>query len=243
MTTKENLQEAVIVGFRPYFRYLEALGLQTNNESRFEEIRMGLLARVLELVAENKVTSDGEEFEKIIEDTWSEIPIDSDELIYELHSDPTLIFPKEDLPTSGEENLRILEEYCKEERIDAYETVVEETVVEEAVVEETVVEEAVVEETVVEETVVEDPMDELNLVADNLMTGSQLLDWPWYLELIAMAENSEGLIGLPNVLVKLHNQKLITTKRNMLDTILMALHSDIGTDGVRQISSLFDKLE
>ena len=43
--------------------------------------------------------------------------------------------------------------------------------------------------------------------------------------------------------IKLHNKKLITTKRDLLDTILVSLHGEVGTDGVRQISALFDKLE
>ena len=73
--------------------------------------------------------------------------------------------------------------------------------------------------------------------------ADSLLNWSWYLELLSMSENTEGLIALPNVLIKLHNKKLITTKRDLLDTILVSLHGEVGTDGVRQISALFDKLE
>ena len=109
--------------------------------------------------------------------------------------------------------------------------------------------EPVVYEPVVEEPVVEEPKkhvhDEncMHTHNEKPVQADSLLNWSWYLELLSMSENTEGLIALPNVLIKLHNKKLITTKRDLLDTILVSLHGEVGTDGVRQISALFDKLE
>jgi hypothetical protein len=189
------------------------------------------------------------------------------EELQSFHLNPEEIFPVEEPAQSAESNLviyqnaldslkdsegvwiePIVEETVVEEP-EVEETEVEETEVEETEVEETVVEETVVEETVVEETVVEEPKkhvyDEncMHTHNEKPVQADSLLNWSWYLELLSMSENTEGLIALPNVLIKLHNKKLITTKRDLLDTILVSLHGEVGTDGVRQISALFDKLE
>jgi len=272
-TERNAKQLAMIKELRPYFRMLHALeeygcdieeGLKKGLIDRTLELLTQSSTIKPEKLDEKIKEAWGEIMDHLKNDIMEEHGI---EKLYSFHWNPKEIFPLEELNQQNEgENLKIYEKALVEETVVeetvveetvveetvVEEPVVEETVVEETVVEETVVEELVVEETVVEETVVEEPVvEETDLtevfeIADSLLPyqiGTGLLNWTWYLEMVTMSETSEGLIGLPNVLINLHNKKLITSKRDLLDTMLMSLHSEIDTNGIRQISALFEKLE
>ena len=229
MTTERNAKQlAMIKELRPYFRMLHAL--EEYGCDIEEGLKKGLIDRTLELLTQSS-TIKPEKLDEKIKEAWGEIMdhLKNDimeehgiEKLYSFHWNPKEIFPLEELNQQNEgENLKIYEK---------------------ALVEETVVEETVVEEPVVEET----DLTEVFEIADSLLPyqiGTGLLNWTWYLEMVTMSETSEGLIGLPNVLINLHNKKLITSKRDLLDTMLMSLHSEIDTNGIRQISALFEKLE
>ena len=217
----DEMQTACVENMRPHFRMVEAICLKEDDFTT-EKIQAILLKTLLEALIIDEVTEVGQEFLDKRNETWNEVLSKMEPTILEserleelqsFHLNPEEIFPVEEPAQSAESNLVI------------YQNALDSLKDSEGVWIEPIVEE-------VEEPVVEEPVQ-----------ADSLLNWSWYLELLSMSENTEGLIALPNVLIKLHNKKLISTKRDLLDTILVSLHGEVGTDGVRQISALFDKLE
>ena len=105
-----------------------------------------------------------------------------------------------------------------------------------------------------DEVVVEKPVEKeldiatINGLADSLnltatATGVGVINWPWFLEIQKLMQAQSDMTNFASVLGQLKESGHIKSRRDLLDSILMAFSGEIGFDAVVAISALFEDLE
>ena len=253
-----------MLNHRPYLALVSALECKYDED--FTEITTAFIERMMYRLDDMEMISEEDQIEAL-NDTWeNEIfpklnaslqdPIEDQADVF---LNPILCFGQEFLPEEGlpspPECERMLEEYLAEWSIEAKveETQVEETQVEETQVEETQVEETQVEETQVKETQVEETqVEEIDITKINKLAESLNLDatstggvinWPWFMMIQKLIQAETDMTNFASIIGQLKESGHIKSRKDLLDSILMAFSGEIGFDAIVAISALFEELE
>ena len=244
MTYINEKAKQAMLNHRPYLALVSALECKYDED--FTEITTAFIERMMHRLDHMEKISEENQIEAL-NDTWENeifphLNAALDDPITEpadVFLNPILCFGQEFLPEGGlpspPECERMLDEYLAEWSIEAK--------VEETQVEETQVEEAKVEETQVEEidiTKINKLAESLNL--DATSTGG-VINWPWFMMIQKLIQAETDMTNFASIIGQLKESGHIKSRKDLLDSILMAFSGEIGFDAIVAISALFEELE
>ena len=249
MTYINEKAKQAMLNHRPYLALVSALECKYDED--FTEITTAFIERMMHRLDDMEKISEEDQIEAL-NDTWENeifphLNAALDDPITEpadVFLNPILCFGQEFLPEGGlpspPECERMLDEYLAEWSIEAKveETQVEETQVEEAKVEEAKVEEAKVEE--IDITKINKLAESLNL--DATSTGG-VINWPWFMMIQKLIQAETDMTNFASIIGQLKESGHIKSRKDLLDSILMAFSGEIGFDAIVAISALFEELE
>jgi len=258
MTYINDKAKQAMLNHRPYMALVSAMECKYDED--FTEITTAFIERMMYRLDDMEKISDEDQIE-MLNETWeNEIfpklnaslqdPIEDQADVF---LNPILCFGQEFLPEEGlpspPECERMLEEYLAEWATPLQkEAKVEEAKVEEAKVEEAKVEEAKVEEAKVEEAKVEEiDITKINKLAESLnldatSTGG-VINWPWFMMIQKLIQAESDMTNFASIIGQLKESGHIKSRKDLLDSILMAFSGEIGFDAIVAISALFEELE
>ena len=238
MTYINDKAKQAMLNHRPYMALVSAMECKYDED--FTEITTAFIERMMYRLDDMEKISDEDQIE-MLNETWeNEIfpklnaslqdPIEDQADVF---LNPILCFGQEFLPEEGlpspPECERMLEEYLAE-----WATPLQK----EAKVEEAKVEEAKVEE--IDITKINKLAESLNL--DATSTGG-VINWPWFMMIQKLIQAESDMTNFASIIGQLKESGHIKSRKDLLDSILMAFSGEIGFDAIVAISALFEELE
>ena len=233
MTYINDKAKQAMLNHRPYMALVSAMECKYDED--FTEITTAFIERMMYRLDDMEKISDEDQIE-MLNETWeNEIfpklnaslqdPIEDQADVF---LNPILCFGQEFLPEEGlpspPECERMLEEYLAEWATPLQ----KEAKVEEAKVEE------------IDITKINKLAESLNL--DATSTGG-VINWPWFMMIQKLIQAESDMTNFASIIGQLKESGHIKSRKDLLDSILMAFSGEIGFDAIVAISALFEELE